>query len=191
MADQLRLFVGVALDERWTDLLSATADRLRTSLGNRVRWVRPDLYHVTVVFLGNQSGESVPEIGEALEQASASIAPFELRLVDVRRLGRHEHGAIVAGVQDLSSSLRTLRGNLDEQLRRRGVRFDTKALAPHVTLGRPRRGAGSIDVPHVDLGESPSLNVTEVALFKSDLRPDGPRYEIMTSTRVGVRPSPW
>lgn len=185
MTARLRLFVGVALDEAWTDLLSETADRLRRPLGNRVRWVKPELYHVTVVFLGNQSPDTVPKIGEALEQASASVEPFDLRLVEVRRLGGHEHGAIVAGVQDASGRLGRLRRSLDDALREADVRFDAKALAPHVTLGRPRRGSGPLDVPRVNLGDSPPLIAREVALFKSDLRPDGPRYEVLATAPLG------
>ena len=134
-SERWRLFVGVDLNEAWTDLLSETADRLRPDLEHRVRWVRPELYHVTLVFLGDQSADLTDAIGEALATAAASIKPFPLRLIGLRLLGAHERGAIVAGVDDPTGRLQALRASVDAELRRHGIRFDAKALVPHITLG--------------------------------------------------------
>ena len=102
MTDTLRLFVGIYVGEEWTERLSARVDHLRDGLGRAVRWVRPDLYHVTVVFLGNQSLDAAEEIGDALTVAAERSSSFTLHLRDVHRLGGHEHGALVAGVDDRS-----------------------------------------------------------------------------------------
>ena len=139
MAEAWRLFVGIELDETWTTLLADTAERLRLTLGNGVRWVRPDLSHVTVVFLGNQPEERVPDIGEALDAAAASLEPFALRLGQLRRLGGHEQGALVAAVGDPSGRLQRLRAAVDGALREHGVRFDARPLVPHITLELRRR----------------------------------------------------
>src|SRR3954466_579852 len=168
MAEQFRLFVGVALDAAWTDRLSEAADQLRKTLGNRVRWVRPELYHVTVVFLGNQPADSVPEIEEALTRAAWTVEPFSLRLLELRRLGGHDRGAIVAGVNDATGHLQALRRALDPGLRERGIRFDAKPLVPHITLGRPRNNAGPLDVPRLDISDNPPFQVGAVTLFQSD-----------------------
>ena len=177
MADSWRLFVGIALDEAWTARLESVAGGLHGPLGRSVRWARSDLYHVTVVFLGNQPPEHADMIQAALTSAGGTVEPFSLRLVEITRLGGHERGAIVAAVNDPSGRLQALRAALDGELRQRGLPFDAKPLVPHITLGRPRNGTPRFQVPRTNLGNSPPLHVSAVSLIKSDLLPTGPRYE--------------
>jgi 2'-5' RNA ligase len=187
MPDTLRLFVGIDIDDEWTERLSATADCLRDRLGRVVRWVRPELYHVTVVFLGNHSPDASGQISDALMSAAERSRPFALHLRDIHRLGGHEHAALVAGVDDRSGGLQAFRSRLDAELRARGVPFDSKRLVPHVTLGRPRGRSLVIRLDAVGLRDVPPLDVREVGLVRSDLLPTGPRYETIASARLGVR----
>jgi len=177
MADSWRLFVGITLDELWTARLDAVADGLRELCGRWVRWVRPELYHVTVVFLGNQTPDRAETIQQALASACAGVEPFPLRLLELKRLGGHERGAIVAAVHDPSGQLQALRMALNGELRQRGISFDAKPLVPHITLGRPRHGAPRFEIPRTNLGNSGSLHVSGVSLIKSNLLPTGSRYE--------------
>jgi 2'-5' RNA ligase len=172
-----RLFVGIELDETWTNLLSDAADQLRPTLAGRVRWVRPELYHVTLVFLGDQEYDDVPHVSAALHAAAASIEAFPLNLIGLRLLGGHERGALVAGVEDPTGRLQDVRAAVDVELRRQGVHFDAKPLVPHITLGRPRSHAGRLPAPTLSLADSPSLHVRQIVLIKSDLLPTGPRYQ--------------
>ena len=185
MPELLRLFVGIDVGDAWTERLSAVADRLRSDLGRSVRWVRPELYHVTVVFLGNQPPGSIESLDRALASAASTVQPFPLRLTDLRRLGGHERGALVAGVEDRSGALQSFRTALDAELRRHGVAFDSQRLVPHVTLGRPRGRSGSLQVQPVGLQDAPPLTVREVNLVKSDLLQTGPRYETIATAHVG------
>ncbi|HZO29148.1 MAG TPA: RNA 2',3'-cyclic phosphodiesterase [Chloroflexota bacterium] len=187
MPDFLRLFIGIDIGDAWTDRLSATADSLRDDLGRAVRWVRPELYHVTVVFVGNQPPESVPSIEAALVRAASTTRPFTLQLLDFRRLGGHEHGALVAGVDDSSGRLQAFRAALDDELRRHNITFDSKRLVPHITLGRPRGRSGPLPLISVDLRDAPPLAVREVDLVKSDLLPTGPVYESLMTVQLGAR----
>jgi RNA 2',3'-cyclic 3'-phosphodiesterase len=187
MPESLRLFIGIDVGDAWTERLSATADGLRDSLSRTVRWVRPELYHVTVIFLGDQSPDDVDEFAAILERSAASIEPFELRLIDLGPMGRHEYGALVARVHDPSGGLQRFRVELDRGLRQLGVPFDSKRLVPHVTIGRPRGRSGPLQIRYVTLQDAAPLLVREVNLVKSDLLPTGPRYETIASARFGER----
>ena len=189
MPDTLRLFVGIDIDDDWTERLSAAVNHLRDGLGRAVRWVRPELYHVTVVFLGNQSPDAAEQIGDALTSAAERSAPFSLHLGALYRLGGQEHGALVAGVDDRSGGLQAFRSRLDAELHTRGIPFDSKRLVPHVTLGRPRGRSVAIRLDAVSLRDASPITVREVCLVKSDLLPTGPRYETIGSDRLGMRGS--
>jgi 2'-5' RNA ligase len=185
MPESWRLFVGIELDDAWTTLLDDTARGLRQRTGRSARWVRPELYHVTVVFLGDQPEDRVPDIVEALDTAAAAIEPFALRLAQLRRLGGHEQGALVAAVEDPSGRLQELRRSVDAAMREHGVAFDARPLVPHITLARPRRNAGPLDVPALSLAGAAPLVVQQIALVKSDLLPAGPRYTPVHGARLG------
>jgi RNA 2',3'-cyclic 3'-phosphodiesterase len=189
MTDSLRLFIGIDVGHAWTERLGAVVDALRDDLGRAVRWVRPELYHVTVVFLGNQPPEAVASIDDALASAASKVHPFDLRLTDLRRIGGHEHGALVAGVDDPSGRLQAYRAALDADLRRHHLAFDSKRLVPHVTLGRPRGRSGPLPLTPVDLRDAQPLAVREINLVKSDLLPTGPRYETIATAQLGSRRS--
>ena len=185
MSDALRLFVGIDVGPIWTKHLSSTADLLKETIRSSGRWVRPELYHVTVLFLGNQPSEAVPEITAALTAAGAAVEPFPLRLREVVRFGRHENGALVAAVDDPTGNLQRLRARLDDELRHQQMSFDARGLVPHVTLVRPRRGSGPLPAPPVDLRKSPPLDVSELQLVRSDLLPSGPRYQSIATAPLG------
>jgi 2'-5' RNA ligase len=185
MTDALRLFVGIDVGEAWSQRLSVAADSLRDSLGRGVRWVRPELYDLTVVFLGNQDENDVDQIAEALARAALETLPFQIHLTHLHRLGGHEHGALVAGVDERSGSLQALRSRLDRELRQRDISFDAKRLVPHVTLGRPRGRGTSLSLAAVDLSDTRPLLVLNVNLVKSIIGPSGSTYETIRSARLG------
>lgn len=185
MSDALRLFIGIDVGSTWTEQLRSTADLLAETIGSSGRWVRPELYHVTVLFLGNQPAEAVAAIEAALTATCAVHQSFPLRLRQVVRFGRHEHGALVAAVDDPTGNLQRLRARLDEELRRQQISFDARGLVPHVTLVRPRRGTGPLLDTPVDLRETPPLDVSELHLVRSDLLPSGPRYQSIATAPLG------
>jgi RNA 2',3'-cyclic 3'-phosphodiesterase len=185
MSDALRLFVGIDVGSDWTETLSSTADLLAETLRSGGRWVRPELYHVTVLFLGNQPPDAVTGITEALKASGAAFESFPLRLREVVRFGRHEHGALVAAVDDPTGKLQRLRARLDDELRRKDIDFDARGLVPHVTLVRPRRGFGLFPATPLDLRQTPPLAVSELHLVRSDLLPTGPRYESIYTAPLG------
>ena len=167
MSQALRLFIGIDVGDAWTDRLSSAADALRDDLGRSVRWVRPELYHVTVVFLGNQPPEAVADFTALIEEAASRVAPFELRLVDLGPIGRHEHGALVARIDDPSGQLQRFRTELDRGLSQLGVTCGTRRFESYVT----------------------PLTVEQITLVKSDLLPTGPRYETIATAQLGSRRS--
>src|SRR3954470_4689715 len=108
MSDELRLFVGIHVGRVWTEALTVAADQIRESMQTGGRWVRPELYHVTVLFLGNQPPDAVEQIAEALTKTGSAFEPFPLTLREVVRFGRHEQGALVAAVDEPTGTLQRL-----------------------------------------------------------------------------------
>ena len=74
--EKARLFVGIELDEATRRTLQAWARALEREISGR--YYAPDLYHVTLCFLGQTGRERLPAIKRAME--AAFHEPFSVRL---------------------------------------------------------------------------------------------------------------
>jgi 2'-5' RNA ligase len=181
--DRLRLFVAVELSESWRDWLGALAAAARRDGVDSYRWTRPELLHVTVAFLGDQPAGRLPEIVAAVERAAAASRRFPLELGQVGGFGGRRPRTLLVGVGDPRGGLAAVRTRLERELDAGAIPFDRKPLVPHVTLARARPVGPSRASPLAQMrpvGRAPpALDVAELSLVRSELRPDGPRYTVV------------
>lgn len=150
-----RLFVGVELDEATRSTVAAWAQELEGRIPGRYH--APELYHITLCFLGCTPRSAVPRIARAM--SAAFDAPFELSL---SRLGTFKGGSILyAGVNDCPP-LSALQGRLAGELRAEGFSLPQEEYVPHLTLARHAGGAAEpLSAPQT------LLRVERIALFES------------------------
>ena len=179
-----RLFIGFALPEKLQRRLGEECDRLRLS-GTRVKWVQPELMHLTLRFIGEVADRDLPEVHEVVSDESAGTGV--LKLV-ARGLGTFPPGesprvvwcGVVGETDDETEALAGLQKRLDRRLVEMGFRRARGRFRPHVTLGRIRdpRNAGDL-LERMGPGvrrEFGHFQVPEITLFESRLRPTGPEY---------------
>lgn len=131
----MRLFVAVEVGEDVRSAVAAAVAPLRESL--RLRWVAPERYHLTLVFLGDVAEERVPAVSRALGSACAGVAPFELALSG--RLGTFGRRVLWAGLE-ASPALTSLAAAATEQLRPVvALPDDDRPFSAHLTLARSGR----------------------------------------------------
>jgi 2'-5' RNA ligase len=171
--------------------LAAEVDALRPVAAD-VAWVAAANLHVTLKFLGRVDAARLPEIESALAGAVAPTAPFDLT---VRGLGAFptptRARVIWAGAAAATDAAGQLATSVDEVLAGLGFVRETRAFAPHVTLGRvrePRRDAALAGA--LAAGERREFGrvvVERVSLMRSELSPRGARYtELRALTLAGV-----
>jgi RNA 2',3'-cyclic 3'-phosphodiesterase len=159
------------------------------------RWVRRELQHITVKFIGALDDASLPEAKEELGRIAAGFEPFELRLDGVRAVPSARRASMLwaelGGDVEASTELA---GHIDATL---AERFDVEAAGkphrPHVTLvraRRPRRApqealqAGSAML-EAGKEEERAVSVPSVTLYASTLSQHGPTYEVLAGFRLG------
>lgn len=142
------------------------------------RWRPPESLHVTLRFFGEVSETMAADLDSALSVVGG--APFELSLEGAGAFGEGEAvRAVWAGVVD-SEPLRRLAARCETAARRCGLKLETRAYRPHVTLAYlkhsppPRVAAW---VQGHNLLQSPSWRVDRFGLYSSWLSPDGSSYE--------------
>ncbi len=131
--DGMRLFIGILIgDEARAALARAAAQMRRIAAG---RYVRDDMYHVTLAFLGELEVGRIDDIKAAMDEASGHARAVSLALSSADTFGRGESAILYAGVRG-AEGLRDASDDLRRALAVRQLPFDPKPFKAHITLAR-------------------------------------------------------
>lgn len=194
-----RVFLAIDMPEGGRRLLSALQSVLRESDPRWLdeKWVRPDLFHVTVRFIGRLEDDDVGRLLVALQRPLARLSPFRFDLQGVRAVPNPGRAAMVwatLGAQGVS--LGALASQVEEALS--GVvgpgEPRPNGFRPHVTLVRARkphalasRAVDAAEALLADAGKDPEriVSVRSLTLYSSTLGRGGPTYERMGEVTLG------
>jgi 2'-5' RNA ligase len=173
----MRLFVGLAVDERVKETLERLMLRLRAK-DDGLRWSTPDQWHVTLVFLGEVDDEArarlVRELGEVRQSA------LTLRM---EKVGVFERSGILHAEVEVSAELLRLHEAVAAAVRRVGLEVEERPYRAHITLARARNRDGRKTIAQLQRSaEQQRLSVNwkaaEFLLYESQLSPRGSRYVV-------------
>ncbi len=155
-AETARLFLGIELSGE----ARAALDGVRASYaeqGVQGKFHRPEMYHLTLCFLGSTPKDDIPRICRLMDAVPS--APFTLTL---SAPGTFKNGSILwAGVRPCDA-LTDYQSRLAAALREAGFPLEEAEYRPHITLARQVRSA----LPDLSVPEIP-FPVTHATLFES------------------------
>lgn len=140
--------------------------------GQEVRWVSPDLWHVTIQFLGEINGSMQSErLKLAFDDLMLDVSDFKVRLQGVGAFPSSDAARVLwIGVQE-SQAFLDLQSTLELRLKDAGLLLGEKEFRPHMTLGRFRNPMNVADLlklgGHKHFGD---YSVRELILFESVLQ---------------------
>ena len=187
-----RLFIAVAVPpgalEACRDLIEAVRP---TALGRAARWVRTENLHLTLRFLGDTPPELVPDVGLAVQDAAAAVAPFGIELAGAGAFpdGRHPR-TLWIGVDRGNDGLIRVIDALEAPLDRLGWPPDPRARRPHLTVARTDSAPGEVShqiadaLARASVGWRASFDATTLTLFRSHLGGGPPRYEPIVEAQL-------
>lgn len=142
------------------------------------RRIDPALFHLTLVFLGDQSDATLEALHEGF--AALKIAPFDLSLQGLGLYGGNRPTSAWAGVAR-SEPLMRLQAKADRVARQILPQLEHRRFSPHVTLGnfRPPGFAETASLERA-VAETPfragPWQVQGMVLWQSTLSHKGPHY---------------
>ncbi len=183
----MRLFIAVLISPELMHTLAKAQARLQRELNHpSLRWVAPENFHITLLFLGEQEETRLPAIHTALQTVSQQVEPFDW---SVRGLGVFPNwnrpSVLWAGVQQGTPPLSQLARKLEEELLESP---SGKPFHPHITfarfknemLSRHRDGDFLLRLQRSAEAIGSSLQGVEhtahLSLMLSELTPKGSRY---------------
>lgn len=192
MTSTLRTFVAVELPLITRNELDAFVREFR-SLDAAVRWEQTAKLHITLKFLGATEEAQLPAIIRLLKTAVADIAPFPLVLTSTGCFsGRHGPRVVWIGAESPAGALEALATRVDEATRQLGFEPDNKPFHAHVTLARITGRRSVVDLLRTMESRtfrSQPIEVSHIALVKSELRPGGSVYSVLSSIPLSEQQS--
>lgn len=186
----IRLFLAFELPEEIRGILD-TVSKEAGKLPLNVRWVRVENIHLTVVFIGNVEESNVSRVEEVARLCCGKSHAFELALHGLGFFGNIRNPRVLwVGLNTDVKGMSHLRDDLQGGLAPFGLKKETRPFRPHLTLGRFKKGVGSVEHLKGFLAQyreltSPVGTLSELALFRSDLRKDGAVYTKMNRWSLG------
>ncbi|MHB9025682.1 MAG: RNA 2',3'-cyclic phosphodiesterase [Armatimonadota bacterium] len=180
---EIRAFIATHIDPAVLSRLAALQEEWRAT-GAPVSWVRPEGMHLTLKFLGEVPEERIPAVAEVLHAVARRHAPFALTLAGAGGFPNLRRPRVLwVGVTDGAVELGELARELAEGLAALGFPREQRPFSPHLTLGRVKAPAGldalrrRVEAHADDLFGT--TRVAGIALFRSELSPQGARYTVL------------
>ncbi len=186
----IRTFVAIEASPTVRQRAVALIDVLREAPAE-VKWVAPENMHLTLKFLGDIDFGKIPEVCELVKRAVAAVAPFEL---EIRGAGAFPNptrpGTVWIGADEGAEQMEALFKPVEKAVRRLGVRREPRRFHAHLTLGRVRRGGPGVEalgelIRQQSDYEAGRMIVRGVKVFSSELRREGPLYNVLGSASLG------
>lgn len=183
----IRTFVAIELDTNVRALLTQWQGQAKQRLGRaassaRIQWVRPESIHLTLKFLGDIDEAMVPDLEQALGEATRQVPRFSVEVSEMGGFPDLKAPRVLwVGLSDPDGHLMRLATGVEQALVALGCDPERKPFHPHLTLARIKDGSREVGRA---LAASPvrqpnpqgRLVVHGVALMKSDLKPSGAVY---------------
>lgn len=180
-----RTFIAVELPDEVLRPIKEIQAQLQAAMPPRVvRWVHADGIHLTLKFLGPTPASQIDVITQVMAGAARTVEPFTLTIQQAGCFPNLKHPRVVwIGLQDATGRLSSLQRAVESAISPLGYPPEERGFQPHLTLGRAAREASPTDLKHLgevvagaNVGVLGQVNVKEIALIKSDLKPTGAEY---------------
>ncbi len=190
MASTSRIFVAFAIPEVQRTRLGRLQGLIAPELPN-ARWVTPEMFHVTLAFLGDVPDLDLNPVCRAVVAACEGVPPFT---VNLQSLGAFPDpakprvawvGLTGPGMDELATLQAAVAGAVAEA----GYPAEDDRFHPHLTIGRIKAKKGEeLDmtplVAHFRTWSAGNFAVNAVATYASTITPEGPAYMTLASTTL-------
>ena len=186
----MRAFIAIEISEEQKAALGRIEERLRYA-GADVKWVRPEIAHLTLKFLGEIDEKRAADVASKLDAAVASSGAFDLMLKDIGAFPSVDRARVIwVGLGMGAAKAAGLAARIDSALMDIGFAREERPFSQHLTIGRVRSGlnrealAEKIRSSSAEIPSASPHKVTAVILFRSTLTPQGPVYARIHESRL-------
>ena len=178
----MRTFIAIKIDisPDFRAFIDALHIRLRE---NRIKWIDPGNFHLTLFFLGETQESQVRSISNDLEKISRNAKQLELKLRGVGVFKNIRDPRVIWIGIDSNSILTELQVEIQKCAESHGFQKDTRPYKPHLTIGRPKKILQKIQLVEVTNEYQNTffgkVIIEDIIFYQSLLRREGPEYRVI------------
>lgn len=182
-----RIFIGIKTetDKNFRKLISSIKGELS---GESIKWTDQDNIHVTLAFLGDTPEDKIELADRMLKERCPGSGQFDIVLRGIGVFKNFREARIIWAGMDQSEKLNALQASIVEGLVNAGIAVDNKPFTPHLTIGRIKHISDKDKLKVLLLKhhstELQRVPVSEVTLFESVLRQEGPQYNALATYQL-------
>lgn len=159
-------------------------DSLRSGLKfSEIKWVKPDIVHVTLKFFGETEDSRIPGISRVLSEVASRHGPFSAGIANVGIFGSSYNPKVIWFGIEGSEPLKALAEDVLSSVEAIGWERDRQNFVPHLTIGRikyvPDKRLFQQVIDRHKNTRMQELRVVEFHLYESILNYSGPTYHIL------------
>ena len=186
MEKYYRTFIGLPfrVDQGF---LEARKDLISGLAGERISWVDPERYHVTLRFLGDTKQDLIEEIGNCLQVGITVPGRTKVELHALGSFGPRKRPRVLWVGFEEPVFFELMKSQVDLALQRCGILPPEQPFRAHLTLGRVRSLKNVTEyyntIQRMAQKFQGSVLLEKLVFFRSILGPGGPDYQVLDEIR--------
>lgn len=178
----IRAFIALDLSQPIKKYLETLLSGMKKTSVSSIKWVRPEILHITMKFLGNIKNDQVHSIKQCLKQTMARHAPIKTTVSGIGFFSSKDKAHILwVGFNDPNRLLTSLADNINKNLNALGFPMENKKFLAHATLARlkahPAANAWLKQLSTLSVATDMSEIFDHITLYQSTLTHQGPVYQ--------------
>lgn len=188
----MRCFVAIDIDDRLRGRIDKLQREFKKRLKNQtgIKWVRSELIHLTLKFLGEVEDTKADQINRTLESVCAGHKSFKLEFSTIGSFSRPPK-VLWLGTEKANTELEKLVQDIEQAFENLGFEKEQRPFSPHLTLARVKEKRPDRQLPEVidSFGkiDAEVINVDSVCFYKSQLTSAGPVYTLLKKINLKIR----
>lgn len=188
MINKLRLFIAVPIEKEAANQLEREINSIKKRTKKNVRFIPQENWHFTLVFLGDQKRELIPEIKKSIQKTTES-QKFELPKIEIEKInygppGRTARMIWAIASYKTSAALGKIKKDLEKNLEGAGIKWqkEERTYNAHITIARFNPYPLS-ELPKIEKAVNVVHKAISIDLLKSELTKEGAKYKVLYSSR--------
>ena len=182
----MRVFIAIDIDDQIRKALANLQNELQGKADVKkgdVKWVNPEIVHLTLKFLGEIKDKQVIDVCNITNDVANRHKSFELDVESAGFFGGRSARVLWVGAGQNCDNLLQLQQDLDQRLDMAGWPKETRKFSAHLTICRVRNSKAGIklaqmiqEYKNIKLG---TVLVDSVSVYQSQLTAKGPIYTVL------------
>lgn len=177
--ETLRCFVAIEIPQPIQALLKNVQTRLQSEV-RKASWTKFGNFHLTLKFLGDVHSETIDDVSKVIQDVADVQAPSSIAFGGIGAFPNlYRPRVLWVGVKQGASIVSRLAKAVNLELKHLGFPSDNR-FHPHLTLARLRTPVNLEPLKKMlrqyDTIDRAVVNVKEITLMRSELRPNGAAY---------------